>query len=101
MQHAKDGRSGWARRTWGWLSRHPASFFCVASLVLGAALVAAAPPLRGPDESAHFLRAYGVGSGHVLASAADQEGRKGVHLPAPFAAQFQVFFSWEQRNRGD
>ncbi len=32
---------------------------------MASSLVVAAPPLRGPDETTHFLRACGVGTGDI------------------------------------
>ena len=83
------------------IGSHPATVFAIASTILGAALVAVAPPLRGPDETAHFLRAYGVGQGDLLSSVSDSKGRKGVYLPVSFYQQFNVFESWQSINRGE
>ena len=68
---------------------------------LGVALVGVAPPLRGPDETAHFLRAYGIAQGDLLSTVYDNNGRKGILLPVSFYRQFNVFESWQSINRGD
>jgi uncharacterized membrane protein len=74
--------------------------FAIASTILGIALAGVAPPLRGPDETAHFLRAYGIAQGDLLAAVYDDRGRKGVVLPVSFYRQFSVFESWQSINRG-
>jgi len=43
--------------------------------------MAVTPPLRGPDEAAHFVRIYGISRGEVTASTADANGHKGIFLP--------------------
>jgi hypothetical protein len=43
------------------LSARPSLVFAIASAIMGIALILIAPPLRGPDETAHFLRAYATG----------------------------------------
>jgi uncharacterized membrane protein len=92
---------GWLGRAIGMLASHPACIFSVASTILGVALAGVAPPLRGPDETAHFLRAYGIGQGDLLASGSDGRGRKGLVVPIAFYRQFNVFESWQSANRGD
>lgn len=75
------------------LSRHPAKIFIVLSMVFGLAIIFATPPLRGPDETAHFLRAYGVAGGDIIPSLRDAQGRKGVLLPAKLYSEFDHFES--------
>ena len=70
------------------------------STILGIALVGVAPPLRGPDETAHFLRAYGIAQGDLLSTVYDDKGRKGVLLPVSLYRQFNVFETWQSTNRG-
>ena len=65
--------------------------FAVLSFIVGTLLIIATPPLRGPDESQHFLRAYGVAQGDIFPAATDAQGRKGLFLPAAFAADFRFF----------
>jgi uncharacterized membrane protein len=64
-------------------------------------LVAAAPPLRGPDETAHFLRAYGIAQGDLLPSVQDAAHRKGIFLPGPFYRDFALFERWQTSDRGE
>jgi uncharacterized membrane protein len=70
---------------------HPAALFCVFSLLAGIATIAATPPLRGPDENAHFLRAYGLAQGDIIPGQRDEDGRKGLFLPAQLHAEFDHF----------
>ncbi len=49
------------------------------------------PPLRGADEPAHFLRAYGLSRGEILSFDVDEKGRKGILLPAAMADDFAFF----------
>jgi hypothetical protein len=57
---------------------NPVTAFAAVSLLFGTLIILATPPLRGPDETAHFLRAYGVALGDIVPSSRDAEGRKGV-----------------------
>ena len=92
---------GWVGRAIWAVASHPALVFAIVSTMLGIALVGVAPPLRGPDETAHFLRAYGIAQGDLLSSVYDDKGRKGVLLPVAFYRQFNVFESWQGINRGE
>jgi uncharacterized membrane protein len=69
----------------------PVLIFSLLSIIFGAAISIITPPLRGPDESAHFLRAYGISGGDIVPSMLDPEGRKGVLLPADLHAGFAYF----------
>ena len=51
---------------WTRICAHPATVFLLLSLVFGSVIVFATPPLRGPDEIAHFLRIYSYVRGDVL-----------------------------------
>jgi uncharacterized membrane protein len=73
------------------LAAGPNSAFILSSLLFGLLTVAAVPPLRGPDETAHFLRAYGVAGGDLVPSILDAHGRKGIWLPARVYADFDYF----------
>jgi len=73
-----------------WLT-DPAAIFVVLSAIFGTVIAAITPPLRGPDEAAHFLRAYGIAQGDIVASQADAQGRKGIFLAPAFYAQFALF----------
>jgi Predicted membrane protein (DUF2142) len=68
-----------------------ATAFAVLSLLFGAIVILLTPPLRGPDETAHFLRAYGVAQGDFVPAARDAQGRSGVHLPRRLHAGFGFF----------
>ena len=61
--------------------RLPVVAFTIASLFFGVMISFVTPPLRGHDETAHFLRAYGVATGDFVPSIKDTQGRKGVLLP--------------------
>ena len=63
------------------------------SLLFGTLIILATPPLRGPDETAHFLRAYGVAQGDIVPSIRDAEGRKGVLVPPRLYEGFDFFES--------
>jgi len=67
-----------------------AATFAVLSLLLGTVIILVTPP-RGPDETAHFLRAYGVAQGDFVPAARDAQGRSGVHLPRRLHAGFGFF----------
>jgi Predicted membrane protein (DUF2142) len=80
------------RRVLVWdLLVHPAVVFASLSLVFGGLLLALTPPLRGPDEAAHFLRAHAIGRGDLLPSTVDGVGRKGILLPARLHDGFAFF----------
>jgi uncharacterized membrane protein len=61
------------------------------SLLFGSLVILATPPLRGPDETAHFLRAYGVAQGDLVPSLRDGDNRKGVLLPPRLYSGFDFF----------
>ena len=44
----------------------PAMIFALLSLAFGSIIILANPPLRGPDEIAHFLRIYSYARGELL-----------------------------------
>jgi uncharacterized membrane protein len=56
-----------------------ATVFILFSLAFGSAIVFIVPPLRGPDEIAHFLRIYSYMHGEIL-PAAEVDGRKGIFV---------------------
>lgn len=74
-----------------WLAHHAVAVFVVLSAAFGPAIVMLHPPLRAPDEAAHFLRAYGIAQGDIVPATVDGMGRKGIHLPARLAADFYFF----------
>ena len=80
----------------------PLPSFCC-SLVFGSLIVSATPPLRGPDEIAHFLRIYSYAHGEVLPPA-QVDGRKGIFIQHELNSQLQFFRSageWFAGARGD
>src|SRR5947209_6447044 len=68
----------------------PAILFFLLSLMMGSVIAAMTPPLRGPDEAAHFLRAYGIARGAIVPSQG-AEGRKGILMPGAFFEQYAAF----------
>src|SRR5215813_915291 len=89
-----------ARRRLG-LTVSPVAAFVALSLVFGSLIIIAAPPLRGPDETAHFLRAYGIAQGDFVPSASDAQGRKGVFLPARLYHGFAFFEATQVKEKGE
>lgn len=75
------------------LKFRPATAFVTLSLLFGSLVILVTPPLDGPDETAHFLRAYGVAHGDVVPSLRDGENRKGILLPPRLYAGFDFFES--------
>src|SRR5262249_23784191 len=53
-----------------------------------------------PDETAHFLRAYGIAQGDFVPSASDAQGRKGVLLPARLYHGFAFFEATQVKAKG-
>ena len=81
------------------LLAEPALLFGLFSLAFGTLLIVLTPPLRGPDEAAHFLRAYGIAQGEIIPLTVDHEGRKGIHLPAYLHEGFAHFEATQARER--
>ena len=77
-------------RTWR-LLRNPVAVFLLVSSFFGLAALVLNPPLRGPDEPAHFLRSYGISRGEIVPATVDQQGRKGILLPARLREEFRFF----------
>jgi len=71
--------------------RHPAVLFVLISILAGALLIAITPPLRGPDEAQHFLRAYGLTQGDVVPNTRDAQGHKGLYIPAGIERELNFF----------
>jgi uncharacterized membrane protein len=71
----------------------PVATFAALSLLFGTIILFVTPPLRGPDETANFLRAYGVAQGDLVASQQDTSGRKGIFVPARLHDGFYFFES--------
>ncbi len=83
---------------------HPVVAFVLLSGVLGASVCIITPPLRGPDEAAHFLRAYAIAGGEILPSSVDDENHKGTWLSAGIHRDFEFFeterYSFAERKFG-
>ena len=69
----------------------PTVLFALIALFAGALLIAVTPPLRGPDEAQHFLRAYGIAHGDLVPRLRDAQGRKGLHVPAHIDRELKFF----------
>jgi len=69
----------------------PAVLVWLFSLVFGTLMIAVTPPLRGPDETAHFVRAYGLSQGIVIPRQSDTQSRKGIEMPATLFDGFRYF----------
>jgi uncharacterized membrane protein len=69
----------------------PVPVFLVLSFLFGLPAILLTPPLRGADEPAHILRAYGIAQGEIIASLADAQGRRGLFLPADLHDDFDFF----------
>src|SRR6266511_3098601 len=75
---------------WGRLESRPAYVFILLSLVFGSAISVVVPPLRGPDEIAHFLRIYSYASGGLL-PVTEVDGRKGIFIERELYTQLSFF----------
>ena len=75
---------------WSWLESRPAFVFILLSFVFGSAISVVVPPLRGPDEIAHFLRIYSYTRGGLL-PAAEVDGRKGIFVERELYTQLSFF----------
>jgi Predicted membrane protein (DUF2142) len=71
--------------------RDPAVLFALISLLAGALLVVITPPLRGPDEAQHFLRAYGITQGDLVPRTLDSRGHKGLYIPERIERELAFF----------
>src|SRR5947208_13735855 len=75
---------------WSRLESRPALIFVFLSLAFGSAISVVVPPLRGPDEIAHFLRIYSYARGQLLPSA-ELDGRKGIVVERELYNQLHFF----------
>jgi len=69
----------------------PVAAFVFLSMLFGTLTIVLTPPLEGPDEPAHFLRAYGISVGEIVPKTVDEQGRKGVFVPARLHWEYAVF----------
>jgi uncharacterized membrane protein len=81
------------------LKLQPSSVFAILSLGFGSLIIVVTPPLRGPDETSHFLRAYGISQGELIPSLRLGEGRKGIVLPAKLYEGFAFFENVRTREK--
>ena len=72
------------------LESRPAFLFIILSFAFGSAVSVVVPPLRGPDEIAHFLRSYSYARGELL-PAVEVDGRKGILIERELHAQLAFF----------
>src|SRR5499433_3297312 len=75
---------------WARIGLHPATAFVFLSLVFGSLVAIVIPPLRGPDEIAHFLRSYSYTRGELLPTA-EVDGRKGIFVKRELYDQLRFF----------
>jgi uncharacterized membrane protein len=82
----------WSRLSlvWSRLESRPAFVFVLLSFAFGSAISVVVPPLRGPDEIAHFLRIYSYTRGELL-PAIEVDGRKGILIERELHAQLAFF----------
>src|SRR5882757_7547046 len=69
---------------------HPVTLFVLLSLTFGSAIAFIVPPLRGPDEIAHFLRIHSYARGELLPPA-EVDGRKGILVDRELYNQLYFF----------
>lgn len=77
----------------------PVRMFLLLAAFFGSVIAIITPPLFGPDEPAHLLRAYGLARGDFVPSLTDNEGRKGLLLPAEMVRDLYHFDSARERLR--
>jgi uncharacterized membrane protein len=75
---------------WSRLGARPAFVFVLLSFAFGSAISVVVPPLRGPDEIAHFLRIYSYTRGSLLPPA-EIDGRKGIFIDRELHTQLSFF----------
>src|SRR4030095_16352210 len=68
----------------------PASIFVLLSLAFGSIIILANPPLRGPDEIAHFLRINSYARGELL-PVTEIICRKGIFVSPELYNQLYFF----------
>jgi hypothetical protein len=85
-----------------WIESRPAVFFLLLSFAFGSAISIVVPPLRGPDEIAHFLRIYSYTQGGLL-PVTEVNGRKGIFIESELYSKLSFFKDAGERfgqNRG-
>ncbi len=81
---------------WSRLESKPVLIFVFVSLAFGSAISVVVPPLRGPDEIAHFLRIYSYSRGGLL-PVTEVNGRKGIFIERELYTQLSFFKSAGER----
>src|SRR5439155_13125306 len=76
----------------------PASIFALLSLAFGSIIIFANPPLRGPDEIAHFLRIYSYARGELL-PITEINARKGIFVSSELYNELYFFKTLFARSR--
>jgi len=71
--------------------RYPVRIFLLLSGLFGTLVIFLTPPMRGPDEPAHFIRAYGLSQVEIVPSIVDENGRKGIFIPLRLQREMEVF----------
>jgi hypothetical protein len=66
------------------------AFFVLLPLAFGSIIIFANPPLRGPDEIAHFLRIYSYSRGELL-PVTENNTRKGIFVNPELHNQLSFF----------
>ena len=87
---AADGARTALSHIWAQIRIQPTTIFVVFSLVFGLSVIFVMPPLRGPDEIAHFLRIYSYTHGELL-PAAEINGRKGIFVESDLHNELHFF----------
>src|SRR5262245_32460447 len=85
-----EGAQGALSRFWAQVRTQPTAVFVVFSLMFGLSVIFVMPPLRGPDEIAHFLRIYSYTRGDLLPTA-EVDGRKGIFVERELYGQLHFF----------
>src|SRR6266480_2824853 len=75
---------------WSRVESRPAFGFILLSFAIGLAISVVVPPLRGPDEIAHFLRIYSYARGGLL-PVTEVDGRKGIVIEHELYTQLAFF----------
>src|SRR6266699_6497856 len=75
---------------WTRIGSQPVIVFISLSVAFGSLISLVTPPLRGPDEIAHFLRIYSYTRGELLPTA-EVDGRKGIFIERELYTQLSFF----------
>src|SRR6266508_6576082 len=75
---------------WTRIGDQPATVFILLSLAFGSLIAFVTPPLRGPDEIAHFLRIYSYSRGELL-PVTEINARKGIFVSPGLYNQLYFF----------